>query len=517
MNGTAGATNDPATDTSGKPPDRIRPSGLACPDGVSRRPESATLTAWERFVGGEDTVQGVRPEILASWHRCRDQYRVDPRRAQAPPEPGDEAGGAEASPVHGMVFTELGGAAALAASEAESVGGLITVADSGGRILASWGDRKALGLAAERVLAPWSAWPERTAGTNGMGTALQSRHPVTVLGAEHWCQVFHDRACAGVAVRDAATEAAIAVLNVSLRGVVIPAGLSAWLRNSTAGVQASLRERERASGTELVAAFARAAAGAAGPVAALDMAGRVVIANDEAALLLGVPSQTPAVNPASRWAAEAPEIAAVARQAARQARIEPGWTGTARIYVPFTQALLPLTVTPVFQARQVIGMLVSGGGAGAGAAGEPLEAADPLALIPAGPPALISAPAPAAPARPGLPGQLPGRVIARRDESLVVLAMPEIRYAEAAGNIVWLATDQGRLRATAHGLDHLERDLSGYGFLRVHRRYLVNLRRVREIDLGFKGSLFLVTDVRQRESIPVSRRHAPALRRALGV
>ena len=154
----------------------------------------------------------------------------------------------------------------------------------------------------------------------------------------------------------------------------------------------------------------------------------------------------------------------------------------------------------------MIGMLITGGDA---AGGDPLDAAGSRQLIPAR--------SPLAPAGPGLPGQLPGRVIARRDESLVVLAMPEIRYAEAAGNIVWLATDQGRLRAAAHGLDHLERDLSGSGFLRVHRRYLVNLRRVREIDQGFKGSLFLITDVRQRESIPVSRRHAPALRRALGV
>jgi sigma-54 dependent transcriptional regulator, acetoin dehydrogenase operon transcriptional activator AcoR len=493
MNGTPGATNDPASGTSGKPPDRPRPA---------RRPESATLTAWERFVGGEDTVQGVRPEILASWYRCRDQYRVDPRLAQAPPAPGDEAGSGESSLLHGTVFTELGGVAALAASEAESVGGIITVADSGGCILASWGDRKALGLAAESTLAPWSAWPERTAGTNGMGTALESRQPVTVLGAEHWCQVFHDLACAGVAVRDAATDSAIAVLNVSLRGAVIPPGLSDWLRQNTATVQAGLRERERASGIELVATFARVIARATGPVAALDLAGRVVIANDEAALLLGVPSRTPAVNPASRRAAEVPEIAALARRAARQARLEPGWTGTARVYVPFTQALLPLTVTPVFQARQMIGMMISGGGAGDG---ELLDPADPPQLIPAQPPV--------APARPGLPG----RVIARRDESLVVLAMPEIKYAEAAGNIVWLATDQGRLRAAAHGLDHLERELSEYGFLRVHRRYLVNLRRVREIDQGFKGSLFLITDVRQRESIPVSRRHAPALRRALGV
>src|SRR5437868_2377839 len=108
MNGTVGATNDPAGGMSGRPPDRIRPAGPA----------------------------------------------------------------------------------ALAAGEAESVGGLITVAGSGGRILASWGDRKALGLSAQRALASWSAWPERTAGTNGMGTALESRQPVTVLAAEHWCQVF---------------------------------------------------------------------------------------------------------------------------------------------------------------------------------------------------------------------------------------------------------------------------------------------------------------------------------------
>jgi hypothetical protein len=447
-------------------------------------------------------VQGVRPEILASWYRCREQYQVDPRLAQAPPAPYDEGAVGEPSLLHGTVFAELGGAAAVAAGEAESAGGLITVADSGGRILATWGDRKAIGLAAESNLAPWSAWPERTTGTNGMGTALECRQLVTVLGAEHWCQGFHDWACAGVAVRDVATDAAIAVLNVSLRGVAIPPGLSAWLHQNTATVQAGLRKRERASGIELVAAFARAMAGAAGPVAALDMAGRVVIANDEAGLLFGVPSRTPAPNPDARWAAEVPGLAALAQRAARQAGFDPGWTGTARVYVPFTQALQPLTVTPVFQARQMIGMLVTSGDAGDG---DPLDAADSRQTA--------AAHSPAAPTGPGLPG----RVIARRDESLVVLAMPEVRYAEAAGNIVWLATDQGRLRAAAHGLDHLERDLSGYGFLRVHRRYLVNLRRVREIDQGFKGSLFLITDVRQRESIPVSRRHAPALRRALGV
>ncbi len=492
MNGTARTTNDITGTTSG--------------------PASAggALAAWERFVGGEDTVQGVRPEILASWYRCREQYQVDPHLVQAPPAPRDGPAAGAPSLLHGTVFAELGGAAALAAADAESLDGIITVTDSGGRILATWGDRKTLGLAEESNLAPWSAWPEQTTGTNGMGTALECHQPVTVQGAEHWCQGFHDWACAGVAIRDAATDTAIAVLNVSLRGALVPAGLTAWLRQNASAVQAGLRRRERASGIELVATFARAVAGAAGPVAALDMAGRVVIANDEAGLLLGVPARTPAANPDSRWVAEVTELPRLAEHATRQARVDPSWTGTARVYVPFTQALLPLSVTPVFQARQMIGMLIVGGGGD----GEPVtgDAGDAAVAGVAG--QLSGSESP--PGHP-VPGPLPGRVIARRDERLVVLALPEIRYAEAAGNTVWLATDQGRLRAAAHGLDHLEHELGAHGFLRVHRRYLVNLRRVREIDQGFKGSLFLITDVRSHESVPVSRRHAPLLRRALGM
>lgn len=480
MNGTTGATNDAAAATNGH--------------------ANAIMAAWERFVGGENIAQGVRPEILASWYRCREQYRVDPHLAQAPPAPGGGPDEDDHSLLHGTVFAELGGAAAMAAGDAESAGGIITVTDSGGRILATWGDRKTLGLAEESNLAAWAAWPEWTTGTNGMGTALECHEPVTVQGPEHWCQGFHDWACAGVAIRDAATDKAIAVLNVSLRGITVPPRLADWLRQNAVSVQAGLSKRERRSGIELVAAFARAAAGAQVPVAALDMAGRVVIANDEAGLLLGVPSRTPAANPASRWVSQVPEIPWLAQHAARQAGHDPHWTGSTRIYVPFTQMLLPVSVTPVYQARQMIGMIVTGGGP----EGDPLTSEPPRQLQ-------------AEEAGQQQTAPLPGRVIARRDDRLVVLALPEIRYAESDGNFVWLATDHGRLRANAHGLDNLERELQGNGFLRVHRRFLVNLRRIREIDQGFKGSLYLVTDVRSHETVPVSRRHAPILRRALGV
>jgi DNA-binding LytR/AlgR family response regulator len=99
----------------------------------------------------------------------------------------------------------------------------------------------------------------------------------------------------------------------------------------------------------------------------------------------------------------------------------------------------------------------------------------------------------------------------------VLLEPGEIRYAEARGNTVWLQTDRGYLRAATRGLLNIERQLSQAGFQRAHRRFVVNLRRVREVERGFNGELLLITDVRGNEIVPVSRGHAKTLRRELGL
>jgi DNA-binding LytR/AlgR family response regulator len=97
------------------------------------------------------------------------------------------------------------------------------------------------------------------------------------------------------------------------------------------------------------------------------------------------------------------------------------------------------------------------------------------------------------------------------------LAPREIRYAEADRNTVWLSTDRGRLQAAIRGLDNVDQALRSHGFCRVHRRFLVNLRRVAELERGGRGELFLIMDPRAPEFIPVSRRHAPEVRRLLGL
>src|SRR3954465_5850701 len=77
------------------------------------------LAAWERFVQGEDQVPGVRPEVAISWHRCREQYRVDPHLTQAPVA----VAGVDHTPEHDVVFAELGFRAASMAHEVSNLGG----------------------------------------------------------------------------------------------------------------------------------------------------------------------------------------------------------------------------------------------------------------------------------------------------------------------------------------------------------------------------------------------------------
>jgi DNA-binding LytR/AlgR family response regulator len=63
----------------------------------------------------------------------------------------------------------------------------------------------------------------------------------------------------------------------------------------------------------------------------------------------------------------------------------------------------------------------------------------------------------------------------------------------------------------------MERELVPFGFMRVHRSYVINLARIREISHHGKGILTLSTDPHRHEEIPVSRRCAVTLRDQLGL
>jgi hypothetical protein len=338
-------------------------------------------------------------------------------------------------------------------------------------------------------------WSEWASGTNGMGTALESHRPVLVRGPEHWCQGFHGWVCAGVAVRDVVTHEPLAVLDVSCWQSSLSTAVLPWLAKVAAATEAKLRKRAHHSGTLLAAALADLRVAPETPLAAVDLAGNVVLANSEAAVLMGIPADKPAYAPAQRLTPQLAALPVLVRRAVERARKDPDWTGSTQVYVPFLDLTVPIVVRPAFTGTHLIGMLLAFGSAAGGGCDQPAGYLVPSATT----------------------GPLPSRVVALRDDRWVLLDPREIRFAEADHNSVWLTTDQGRLVAATRGLDRLEQQLEDKGFFRVHRRFLVNLARVREVEQGFKGALFLSTDARTRETVPVSRRHASQLRQAFGL
>lgn len=449
----------------------------------------AVTAARERFLAGDDRVRGIRPEVATSWYRCREQYHVDPSLSQAPAASAQDEPTAEHTLEHEVVFAHLGGAAASISSQVERLGGVVTVTDGAGRILTVQGDKETLRRARDSNMAPWSCWSEWATGTNGMGTALEAPGPVLIYGPEHWCTGFQDWVCAGVAVRDAVTRDAVAVLDISTWRANLPPQAAGWLSKAVGGARAILRQRACDSGAELAAAFTQTRARSGQSLAALDASGKVVIADEGASLVLGVPARVPAVDPAVRWQPGL-DLGRLARHAIKQARLDHSWVGSTQIVTELSNEPCRITLRPVFLADQPIGTLAVFGSE----YGDPIERERPAPVL---------SPTP--------------RIVGVSGERMVLLRRPEVRFAEADGNDVWLVTDEGRLQAAVRGIDRLEVELAGGEFLRVHRRFLVNLGCVRAVERGQHGELSLIMDSAGRESVPVSRRNVRAVRRALGL
>jgi hypothetical protein len=210
--------------------------------GVTRRgrltpAERRAADAWERVASGDDEVDGVRPEILASWLRCRDRFGVDPARESALPAGGETT----LPPEESVVAAELGAAAMRVAPELAELGGVVVVADGRGRMLASWGDERTAGRGRHQNLGPLYSWAEPSTGTTAVGTALATG-PVAVRRHEHWCTAFQDWSCAAAAVRDPAGRPA-GVLGISVWERPLPRRAGRWLLRETAEVERRLAAR----------------------------------------------------------------------------------------------------------------------------------------------------------------------------------------------------------------------------------------------------------------------------------
>jgi len=99
-----------------------------------------------------------------------------------------------------------------------------------------------------------------------------------------------------------------------------------------------------------------------------------------------------------------------------------------------------------------------------------------------------------------------------RTRAMRLLTRSSILYVVAYGDYLRVFADSGRYLARGTLAD-IERRFEAHGFLRVHRQYLVNLRRVSEVRPLLNGTALLVFE--NGGQVPVARRHVPTLRRRL--
>ena len=95
-----------------------------------------------------------------------------------------------------------------------------------------------------------------------------------------------------------------------------------------------------------------------------------------------------------------------------------------------------------------------------------------------------------------------------------LLARSSILYLQAHGDYVRVASDEGRFLLRARMAD-LEARWSRHGFVRVHRGYLVNLRRAVEVRPQLNGTAVL--EMADGAEVPIARRQVGELRRRLAV
>jgi DNA-binding LytR/AlgR family response regulator len=94
-----------------------------------------------------------------------------------------------------------------------------------------------------------------------------------------------------------------------------------------------------------------------------------------------------------------------------------------------------------------------------------------------------------------------------------LLPRSSVLYLQAHGDYVRVASTEGRFLLRAR-LTELEERWAAHGFVRVHRGFVVNLRRAVEVRPRLNGTAVLV--MADGAEVPIARRQVGELRRKLG-
>jgi sigma-54 dependent transcriptional regulator, acetoin dehydrogenase operon transcriptional activator AcoR len=117
----------------------------------------------------------------------------------------------------------------------------IALTDSKARVLSRTDTARTIGILLEKVsLTSGFGWDEGDAGTNGIGTVLESGSSVYIVGPEHFNDAVQPFACAGAPVRDPITGRVEGILDISCLAEHSTPLLHSLVRSAAAEIERGL-------------------------------------------------------------------------------------------------------------------------------------------------------------------------------------------------------------------------------------------------------------------------------------
>ncbi|GAB3216606.1 sigma-54-dependent Fis family transcriptional regulator [Mycolicibacterium hippocampi] len=229
-----------------------------------------TKRAREQFLAaGALSTDAVAPSVLNSWLRSRDLH-IHPDRVDLPylrdPDTDTPLTHA-AAPVLRRIAEDL-------SEQAVSV--VLTSAD--GLVL----DRIAPDAKIERILddvrlAKGYSYAEEFAGTNGIGTALETGQPTFIQGSEHYIGALGRLACAGSPIREPVTRRILGVIDLTCWARQADPLLFVLAKSAGSQIEDRIRAMNNATETALLDAYLKQSRRY--PAGVLAIGGDVVLMN----------------------------------------------------------------------------------------------------------------------------------------------------------------------------------------------------------------------------------------------
>ena len=233
--------------------------------------------AKERVVRGEEpSPDAVRDRILSSWRRSK-FWGVPPDVLTPPYAPDldeDSLLVRAARPVIDRLDDALSGTAMS-----------VLLTDGRGRILERRASDPSLVRHLDRIhLAPGFSYSEEHVGTNGIGSAIESRAPFFVAGPEHFVHPLAGVSCAGAPILHPVTGRLEGVIDLTCRAADATPLMTLLATEAASDVVDGILDHVSSAERALLRAFLAASRQANRPVVAIS--GNLVMTNTAAAVLL---------------------------------------------------------------------------------------------------------------------------------------------------------------------------------------------------------------------------------------